>query len=230
MAEGAAVSEKAMTVTKLAPVLHFSPGCKVLPTVPASCECFAARRHAVTSANTKTMDQRKAAAQHWKAVCPDLRVGDFLLLTMLGLKGWKAKGNSLADFQRPDLRTGKPILWSVTLKCFVEAREETLLRKHLPAMHGMTKQEVLALAKTFSVEKPMKAQPGSDAHRALLGDARNLAHEAQVLLQTAPVSAEMIARDSMSHLRMAQKLLVQSFTSIGLSPQQPRSCPLRTTC
>ena len=175
------------------------------------------------------MNQGKAVVQNWRAVCPDPRIGDFHLLEILGLKGWKAKRNSLADFQRSDSRTGRPILWFETLKCFIEARKETLLRKHLPAMHNMAKQEVLALAKAFSVKKPMKAQPGSEAHRALLGDARNLAHEAQALLQTAPVSAEMIARDSMSHLRMAQKLLVQSSTSIGLSPQQPRSCPLRTT-
>ena len=87
-------------------------------------------------------------------------------------------------------------------------------------MHSMTKQEVLALAKTFSVEKPMKAQPGSEAHRALLGDARNLVHEAQVLLQTVPVSAETIACDSRSFCRIAHMLLVQSFASIGLSPQQ----------
>ena len=166
------------------------------------------------------MNKGKAVGQSWKGLCLDLGTGDYPLLSLLSLKEWKAKGNSLRDFQRSDTRAGEPILWSETLKCFVEAREETLHRKRLPAKHRMTKQEVLALAKMFSDEKPMKAQPGSEAHRALQDDARNLVHEAQALLQTAPVSAETIARDSMSHSRMAQKLLVQSFASIGLSQKQ----------
>lgn len=115
----------------------------------------------------------------------------------------------------------KPLLWSETLKQFVQGREETLLRKHLSKGHWLANKDLLKLSQTFSDKPPMASQPGSEAEAALTEQPQP-ADETQVRLQTLPTCGGMHPgrTSSISISKQARQLLTWNLASYGLSPRQ----------